>query len=272
MKKILILIIILTVTILNSQNKELIKGTFFNQSIHKIDSIAINNGYKSGEFVLFKASFKSNLKGEIFEINIDEKSKIFESGLTSIINQIPILNSSEYLHKGEEMKYGLKFHLKLESKDKRKRRIKKGELSKIKYKSFYIKEYFPVKKIEIVETEKNLFSKIERIPVSINCKNTTDEMELRKCVQNDIRMHINRKFDVNIVSELGLLAGKQKVTIKFIISKSGEIVNIEAEGNHEELIEEGIRVINSFPNFKPGTIDGKPVDVNYTIPITLLVE
>lgn len=273
MKKITIILLILTNTVLFSQNKELIKETFFNQSTDKIDSIAINNGFNGGEIINIKANFKTDSNGNIFDISVDTNSKIFESEINFIINQIPKLNPNEYLHKGQNMKYGLKINVKLESDNERKNRIKKGKLTKIEYKGFYIKEYFPVKIIEVEETEKNQFINIETIPVSENCKQILDELDLRKCVQNDIVQHVSRKFDSDLAFQLGLPAGIQKIIVKFIISKSGEIVNIEAEGNSEELREEGIRVINTFPNFiKPGTIDGKPVDIKYSIPIAFRVE
>ena len=273
MKKIIIILLILTNTVINSQNKELIKKTFLNQSTEKIDSIAINNGLKSGEIFLIRAFFKTDSNGNVFEINVDDKSKLFESEINSIVNQIPSLNPNEYLHKGQEMKYGLKIYIKLESNNQRKTRIKNGKPTKIEYKEFYIKEFFPIKFVQIDELEKNEFSKIGTSPVTENCKNITNEIELRKCVSYDLSGHINRKFDANLASELGLPSGLQKIIINFIISKSGEIVNIVAEANHEELREEAIRTINTFPNFiKPATIDEKPVDVKYSMPIMFRIE
>lgn len=273
MKKIIIILLILTNTFIYSQNKELIKEAFFNQSIEKIDSIAINNGLKSGEVFLISAFFKTDSIGNVFEIIVDDKSKLFESEINSIVNQIPRLNPTEYVHKGQEMKYGLKVYIKLESNNQRKTRIKNGKPTKIAYKGFYIKEYFPIKFIQIEALEKNEFSKIGRAPVTENCKNIIDEIELRRCVSYDLSGHINTNFDADLASELGLPSGLQKIIINFIISKSGEIVNIEAEANHEQLREEAIRTINIFPNFiKPATIDGNPVNVKYSIPIMFKIE
>jgi hypothetical protein len=273
MKKITLILLILTNSFTYSQNKALIKETFFNQPSDKIDSIAINNGLKSGAVFLIRAFFKTDSDGNVFEISVVDKSKIFESEINSIINQIPGLNPNEYLHKGQEMNYGLKIYIKLASNNQRKTRIKNGKINKIAYYAFHIKEYFPVKFIQIDEIEKNEFSKIGSAPVTEKCKNIIDEIELRNCVSYDLSSHINSKFDADLASELGLPPGLQKIIIKFIISKSGEIVNIEAEANHEELREEGIRIVNIFPNFiKPATIDGKPVDVKYSMPIMFKIE
>ncbi|WP_298288767.1 hypothetical protein [uncultured Lutibacter sp.] len=268
-----ILILFLTSTVLNSQNKKLIKETIYKQAINNIDEIALENGFKGNETICLKAFFKTDSKGNVIEINIPEKSQIFESELKSFIREIPKLDPSEYLNKGTIMKYGLKMCFKLATKSERKRILKKGEKIGIRFKWFYIKEYFPVKIIEIEDIKKNEFSKIESIPVTENCKNFINEDEIRKCVISDITRHINRKFDSDLASELGLPAGLQKIIITFYISKKGEIVNIASKGSREELREEGVRVMNTFPNFhKGGEIDGNLVDVKYTIPITFRVE
>lgn len=268
MKKNLFILLFLTSSIINSQNKEVIKKIFStNQSIENIENVAIENGSKKGDNVFLKVFFKSDLNGVIFDISVDNKSKIFKSEITEIINKIPKLNPNEYLNKGKEMKYGLKIHIKVSTKKKRKKKTKKK-----KYKWFYVKEYFPVKWIEIQEVEKKNISKTERIPISEKCKAIKGKTEILNCVSKDLQMHIARKFDVDLAQELGLPQGKQKVIVNFVISKIGEIVNVEAEGSHKLLLEEGIRVINCYPNFyKPGTINGKPVDVKYSIPISFMV-
>ena len=272
MKKILLLIL-LTSTFLNSQNKELIKEIIYRQSINNIDKIALENGFKGDETICIKAFFKTNSNGDITDISVAEKSNIFESELNSIIRQIPKLDPNEYLHKGEIMKYELGMCLKLATNSERKKILKNGENIGINFKWFSIKEFFPVKTIEIDNIDKNEFSLVESIPITEKCKDLIDSSQIKECVMSDITNHINRKFDSSLASELGLPAGLQKISVTFYIAKNGEIVNITAKGSREELIDEGIRVMNTFPRFyKGGMIDGKPVDVKYTIPIAFRVE
>jgi TonB family protein len=58
------------------------------------------------------------------------------------------------------------------------------------------------------------------------------------------------------------------VHVEFIIEKNGSISNIEIlRGVVTILDEEAKRVIKEMPNWKPGKLDGKPVRVQYTIPI-----
>jgi hypothetical protein len=272
MKKSLIIILLISFS-LSSQNKQIIKTAFLKHKSNTISSIAFENGYSNRQNLTLKVSFKSNSKGEIFDIKTEKTSKLFETELASIIHKIKKLNPDEYLHKGEEMKYEVKMRVKLSTKGALKRKIKKGVVGDIDYKELYIKEYFPVKWIKVGSKEKCDFVKLDRVPVTEKCKNISDESELSKCVSKEIRTHVIRRFDTNLVPEIGMAAGKHKILIHFTISKDGEVTNVEAEAGHNKLIEEGIRCINSFPNFSsPGFINGEAVNVHYTLPVTFNVE
>lgn len=273
MRKLIFSILILTSAIVNSQNKEIIKETFFKQSIENIETIAIENGYHGGDYIFFMVFFKADSNGNIFDISMNDKSNIFLSEIINIVNQIPKLNPNEYLSKGNEIKYGLKFSIKLSKDNDRKLRLKKGIEKSIVYKYFYVKEYLPVKWITVKDSENNDSLTILKMPISENCKNIIDEKEIRDCVSKDLQMHIAKNFDLDLAQELGLTPGKKTIHVYFVISKTGEIVNIRAEGTHELLLEEAVRVVNTFPKFyKPGFYNGKPVNVKYALPITFLIQ
>lgn len=271
MKNIL-LTLILTSTILNAQNEKIIKEVFLIQSVNKIDSIAIENGFEGKKIIYIEAFFKSDFTGNITDITVKDREEVFESEILSIINQIPNLDPNEYLHKGREMKYGLKIIIKLPSNSDRKRRIKKGTTDYINFIGLHVVKYFPVKWIEIPENETENFSIVEKVPVPMSCIDAKNEIERRNCLSKSVQMHVNRKFNIDLVQELGISHGKKRIVVSFVISKTGEIVNIEATGCHESLEEEAIRVINTLSNFhKPGTTDGKPVNVKYSLPISFIV-
>jgi TonB family protein len=60
-----------------------------------------------------------------------------------------------------------------------------------------------------------------------------------------------------------------KVYMKFVVMKDGSIKNIEIiKSAHHLLDAESIRVVNSMPTWKPGTIQGTPVNVYYILPIS----
>jgi TonB family protein len=60
-----------------------------------------------------------------------------------------------------------------------------------------------------------------------------------------------------------------KVTIRFVIEKDGSVSDVTIlRGFQLDCDLEAARVVTTLPRFKPGTQDGKPVRVYYTIPIS----
>lgn len=58
------------------------------------------------------------------------------------------------------------------------------------------------------------------------------------------------------------------VFIRFEVTKTGEVGKIEVQKGIDPLFDKkAIKVIKLLPNFFPGTHDGKPVNVWYSIPI-----
>ena len=60
-----------------------------------------------------------------------------------------------------------------------------------------------------------------------------------------------------------------RVIVTFVVGKDGSISNAElARSVSEELDAEAIRVVSSMPKWEPGTQNGKPVSVKFTVPVT----
>ena len=58
------------------------------------------------------------------------------------------------------------------------------------------------------------------------------------------------------------------VWVQFIIDKQGNVTNVKViKSVHPLLDEEAVRVVKSMPKWKPGLLNGKPVDVEFTVPI-----
>ena len=127
---------------------------------------------------------------------------------------------------------------------------------------------------EVVEEEEVLedvpFAIIEDAPVFPGCKGS--KAQKKKCLQEKIKKHVNKKYNTGLAGDLGLDPGKKRVYVQFKISKTGEIVNVRARGPHKRLEKEAIRVVNLLPKMIPGKQRGRAVGVKYTLPITLLVE
>ena len=59
-----------------------------------------------------------------------------------------------------------------------------------------------------------------------------------------------------------------KVYVKFIIEKDGQITNVKiVKSIDKSLDEEAVRLIKSFPDWKPGFLEGRIVRMNYMLPI-----
>lgn len=106
---------------------------------------------------------------------------------------------------------------------------------------------------------------IEKVPRYPGCENLS-ETEARRCFQMKMQEHIKYHFRYPKEAISQKLSGK--VSIIFIISKTGEIENIRTRGPHSILEEEAVRIIKFLPNMAPGKQNGEPVKVPFSIPIT----
>jgi len=126
---------------------------------------------------------------------------------------------------------------------------------------------------EIVEEEiidmEIPFAIIEEAPVFPGCTGT--KAQKRNCFQIKIKEHVNKNFKTSLAQDLGLDPGKKKVYVQFKIDKKGNIVNVKARGPHKRLEKEAIRVVKLLPKMTPGKQRTRPVQVSYTLPITLII-
>ena len=114
------------------------------------------------------------------------------------------------------------------------------------------------------------FAIIEDVPVFPGCKGS--KAELKECLQSKITQHVNRKFNSELASDLGLTPGVKRIFVMFKIDKTGNITDVQARAPHKRLQEEAIRVVNLLPEMTPGKQRGRPVGVKYSLPIAFKVE
>ena len=64
-----------------------------------------------------------------------------------------------------------------------------------------------------------------------------------------------------------------KVYVQFIVNKSGSVTNVKIVRSVDKNLDaEALRVVRSLPKYKPGKQRGKPVSVQYTIPINFTLN
>ena len=114
------------------------------------------------------------------------------------------------------------------------------------------------------------FAIIEDVPVYPGCKGNKDQ--LRACLQEKITKHVNRRFNSDLASDLGLSPGVKRIFVMFKIDKTGAITDVQARAPHNRLRDEAIRVVKMLPQMTPGKQRGRPVGVKYSLPIAFKVE
>ena len=64
-----------------------------------------------------------------------------------------------------------------------------------------------------------------------------------------------------------------KVMVQWIVNEKGEVTNVKiVRGVTKELDQEAFDIISSMPDWKPGIKDGKPVKVQFTMPILFKIN
>ena len=111
------------------------------------------------------------------------------------------------------------------------------------------------------------FSVVDQTPLYDTCAGLSSEKEKKACVSTEVSKYVNRNFNIDLASKLGLV-GRQRIIVVFTINESGKITKVKARAAHPELEKEAVRVIESLPEFSsPGMHNGKVVSVPYSLPI-----
>ncbi|MEE9350294.1 MAG: energy transducer TonB [Flavobacteriaceae bacterium] len=116
------------------------------------------------------------------------------------------------------------------------------------------------------------FIKVEIAPTFPGCeKEATNEGRIA-CFNNKINKHINKKFDGELVQEIGLEPGKKRISVQFVIDKFGEITQVKVNAPHVKLDKETRRILKTLPKMIPARQRLNNVPVQYSLPILISVE
>ncbi|WP_052184232.1 energy transducer TonB [Psychroserpens sp. Hel_I_66] len=113
--------------------------------------------------------------------------------------------------------------------------------------------------------------KVEIVPVYPGCEKMNSNNDRIKCMNEKITKLVQRKFDVDLASELGL-SGTQRINVQFKIDQNGNVTEILTRAPHPSLEKEAERVTNKIPQMTPGLQRKKPVSVIYNLPIVFKVN
>lgn len=116
-------------------------------------------------------------------------------------------------------------------------------------------------KDEVVVEEKtpvfednHVFTSVEQMPVFPG-----GDAELLKYISSHIRYP-------DIAAENGI---QGRVVVQFVVQKDGSVGQVKvARSKDPDLDKEAVRVVKTLPKFTPGRMNGQPVNVWYTLPVT----
>lgn len=114
------------------------------------------------------------------------------------------------------------------------------------------------------------FQNLEEVPKFSGA--TGSKEALQRDFQQKLTAHVIDNFNFKLGDELELAPDTYKVFVSFIIDKDGTISKAKAKGPRPELEQEAIRVVKSLPQLEPGKVEGKAVNVKYSLPIAFKVE
>lgn len=131
---------------------------------------------------------------------------------------------------------------------------------------------FGQKTEEVEEVADVPFVVIENVPIYPGCEDQPTNSAKKKCMSNKLAKLVMRKFNTSISDGLGLPDGLVSIYVTFKIDKEGKVADVKVRAPHKKLKEEAIRIVSQIPIMKPATHRGKPVVVNYTLPIKYKIE
>lgn len=112
---------------------------------------------------------------------------------------------------------------------------------------------------------------VEMAPVYPGCESEKNNEGRLKCMSDKLSKLIQKKFDKDLASELGL-SGIQKINVVFKINKLGAVTEIQTRAPRVELEREAKRVVEQIPKMLPGKQRERPVTVQYVLPIIFNVQ
>ena len=149
-----------------------------------------------------------------------------------------------------------------------------SEIEEVEFESTEMEESEEIEFVEEVEEvtdEIFNFAVVENKPVYPGCENYATEEEKFQCFNSSIMKHISKNFKFpEMARQMGI---QGRIYVNFVVEKNGSISNITiARGVDKLLDDEAIRVVKLLPKFQPAKQRGKPVRMQYTVPINAKLQ
>lgn len=120
----------------------------------------------------------------------------------------------------------------------------------------------------LVKNEKlSAFIEVENIPLFYSCdsiRKSANKRDQLKCFKQKMTEHIQENFFYPKLAQEQNIEGRVKV--RFVIDKEGNVTKIQALGGHKYLQDAACKVVSLLPKFIPGSHNGEPVKVSFSLP------
>jgi protein TonB len=116
--------------------------------------------------------------------------------------------------------------------------------------------------------EPEIFTIVEDMPVFPGCEGESSKQARDACTQQEIYKYIQGNAKYPPMAKDAGISGT--VFIKFVIDENGKVSSTEilrGVAGGKSLDDAAVTAVKSLPKFKPGKQRGKPVRVQYTVPV-----
>ncbi|GAA3508802.1 hypothetical protein GCM10022393_20650 [Aquimarina addita] len=109
------------------------------------------------------------------------------------------------------------------------------------------------------------------VPAHFDECSSLGSVNFTECTSRKINKFVSQNFNGGLGNDLGL-TGVNRIYVRFVISKCGNIIDAKARGPHPRLEKEALRVVGLLPALVPAEYNANKVSISYALPIVFRVE
>lgn len=116
------------------------------------------------------------------------------------------------------------------------------------------------------------FTLADTPPITSDCDPNLSNKELKVCFIKSITNQVLSNFSSSLIQNQGLESGTYRIYAVFTVNKKGKVIKVKADFENKAIAKEIIQAVKSIKKMTPAYLDGKPVSINYTLPIKFKVN
>lgn len=116
-----------------------------------------------------------------------------------------------------------------------------------------------------------IFKVVEDMPTFPGCEDISGKAERKQCADKKMLEYIYKNIKYPAIARENGVEGM--VVIQFVVEKDGSITDAKiARDIGAQCADEAMRIVNSMPNWNPGKQRGRPVRVQFNLPVRFKLE